>query len=55
MNACIIDLAYLIVLLYCIYILFIKQYFNWFSQMHPGDQFFFVILTNQFLQCVVSA
>jgi hypothetical protein len=40
MNACIIDLAYLIVLLYCIYILFIKQYFNWFSQMHPGDQFF---------------
>ena len=25
--------------------------FNWFSQMHPGDQFFLVISTNQFLQC----
>ena len=26
--------------------------FNCFSQMHPGDQFFLVISTNQFLQCV---
>ena len=25
--------------------------FNCFSQMHPGDQFFLVISTNQFLQC----